>query len=166
MKKNIYLLRHAQADEKMSEEADLDRALNATGLQNATKMGINFHKKAVVFDIIISSPAVRALATATLVAEQVKYDSNRIHQNSEIYEACIRTLLKVVNQLKEEWSTVLLVGHNPSITYLAEYISKAEIGNMTTCGVAQLSFDNMTWEEISEGNGHLTSYEYTSLLNF
>lgn len=166
MKKNLYILRHAQSDEKMSDQQDFDRTLNSTGLQNATKMGINFHQKEVQFDIIISSPAIRALSTASLIAEQVKYDPSRIHQNSEIYEASIRTLLRVVNQLKEEWKSVLLVGHNPSTTYLAEYITKSEIGNMTTCGVAQLSFNKMSWEEISEGNGELVGYEYPDLLNF
>lgn len=166
MKKNLYLLRHARANERMSDQTDFDRELNSTGLQNATRMGLNFLNKKTQFDIIISSSAVRAISTASLVAEQIKYDTSRIHQNQEIYEASTRTLLQVVNQLKEEWQNVLIVGHNPSITYLAEYITKSEIGDLTTCGVALIEFDTMKWEEISESTGHLISYEYPDLLNF
>lgn len=166
MKKNLYILRHARADEKASDQQDIDRMLNSTGLQNATRMGINFSKKGAQFDIIISSPAIRAISTASLVAEQLKYETNRIHQNPEIFEASVRTLLRVVNQLKNEWNSVLLVGHNPSVTYLAEYITKSDIGNMTTCGVVNIEFEDLNWDEVSEGNGNLISYEYPELLNF
>ncbi len=166
MEKNLYLLRHARSDEKQSDQQDIERELNATGLQNATRMGMNFSRKPVQFDIIISSSANRALTTASLIAEQIKYDTKRIHQNPEIYEASVRTLLQVVNQLKEEWDSVLIVGHNPSITYLSEYITKSEIGNMTTCGVVHIKFAKLKWEEVSEGIGQMVSYEHPDFLNF
>ncbi|QSE96277.1 SixA phosphatase family protein [Fulvivirga lutea] len=166
MSKNLYLLRHAKASEKLADQKDFDRTLDSQGLQNATRMGINLLNKKVQFDIIIASPAVRALSTASLVAEQIKYDTNRIHQNEDIYEASTRSLLQVVNQLKNEWDTVLLVGHNPSVTYLAEYLSKSEIGDITTCGLAHIKFKNLQWNEVSEGTGELKSYEYPDLLNF
>lgn len=166
MKKNLYLLRHALASEKSGDQHDIDRSLTSTGLQNATRMGINFLNKKNQFDIIISSPAVRAMSTASLIAEQMKSDPLKIHLNQEVYEASTRTLLQVINQLKEDWQSVLIVGHNPSLTYLAEYITKSEIGNITTCGVAHIEFENLKWEEISESTGHLVSYEYPDLLNF
>ncbi|MEQ8925709.1 MAG: histidine phosphatase family protein [Fulvivirga sp.] len=166
MNKNLYLLRHAKASEKLTDQQDFDRTLDSQGLQNATRMGINLLNKKVQIDIIITSPAVRALSTASLVAEQIKYDTNRIHQNQELYEASTRSLLQVVNQLKDEWNTVLLVGHNPAHTYLAEYLTKSEIGNITTCGLAHIVFKNLGWNEISEGTGQLKSYEYPDLLNF
>ncbi|MTI40684.1 SixA phosphatase family protein [Fulvivirga lutimaris] len=166
MIKNLYLLRHARSSEKASGQQDIERTLNSTGLQNATRMGINFTQKNYQFDIILCSPAIRALATASLIAEQIKYDTGRIHQNDEIYEASIRTLLRVVNQLKEEWNSVLIVGHNPSVTYLSEYLTKAEIGDMTTCGVTHIQFENLKWEEVSEATGNLVSYEHPDQLNF
>lgn len=166
MRKNLYLLRHARADEKLIDQHDQDRQLNSVGLQNATRMGINFSKKQVQFDIIISSPAIRAISTASLVAEQIKYEPARIHQNSEIYEASIRSLLQVINNFKEEWDVVLLVGHNPSITYLAEYITKHDIGDVTTCGVVNIEFNKMKWEEVSEGTGTFKEYEFPDQLNF
>lgn len=166
MKKELYLLRHAQAHERSSGQEDFDRELNSTGLQNATRMGMNLKNSEVQFDMIISSPAIRALTTASLIAEQLKYDTDRIHKNDEIYEASVRTFLSIINNLKEEWQCVLITGHNPAITYLVEYISKAEIGNMTTCGVCHIQFDGITWAEVSEGTGTLASYEYPDLLEF
>ena len=164
--KSLYLLRHARSLEKQNDQEDIDRELTSIGLQNSTRMGINFAKKKIVFDIIISSPAVRAKTTGRLIAEQMKYDTNKIHYNPEIYEASIRTLLGVVNKSKNEWKNVLLIGHNPSVSYLAEYVTRAEIVDMTTCGVVKIDLSIKSWEEVSEGNGKFVFYEYPDLLNF
>lgn len=164
--KKLFLLRHARSEEKQADQKDFDRQLTAIGLQNATRMGINFQTKQLQFDMIVSSPAVRALTTASLIAEQMKYENSKIHQNEEVYEASIRTLLLVVNNFKDDWQNVLLVGHNPSITYLAEYLTREPIGDLTTCGVVQIEFQVDSWSEVSEGNGTFINYEYPGLLNF
>ncbi len=166
MAKKLYLLRHARASEKLNGETDFDRNLTSVGLQNATRMGINLKNKDIHPDIIISSPAMRAKTTAALLAEQIKYDVKKIHLNEEIYEASARTLLKVINNLKKPWQTVLLVGHNPSLSYVAEYITNEPIGNMSTCGLVEIQFEEDTWEVVSENNGTFNWYEYPELLNF
>jgi len=166
MTKSLYLLRHAQALEKQQGQTDKERYLTSIGLQNASKMGINLSKKDLQFDIFISSPAERALATAGRIAEQVKYDPHKIHVNNEVYEASVRTLLQVINQLKNDWDSVLIVGHNPSISYLSEYITDQEVGNVHTCGAVHIQFDLENWAEVSKGNGNLVAYEYPTLLNF
>lgn len=166
MTKTLYLLRHARAADRLSGQKDIERELDSIGLQNSTRMGMNFSNKTLQFDMIISSPAERAKQTASLIAEQMKYNTDKIHYNDEIYEASVRTLLQVVNRFKDEWNNVLLVGHNPSISYLAEYLTRSELGDMTTCGVARIEFDLESWAEVSEGNGELINYEHPDLLNF
>lgn len=164
--KKLFLLRHARTEDKQPGQKDIERELTAVGLQNATRMGMNFKKKQIQFDIIICSPAERAKTTALLIAEQIKYDTSRIHFNEDIYEASARTLLQVVNKFKDDWNQVLLVGHNPSISYLAEFFTKQDIGDMTSCGVVEIHFDSNQWVETSEGTGELIGYEYPELLNF
>ncbi len=164
--KHLFLLRHARTLERAADEQDIDRELSSIGLQNSTRMGINFLNHDYKFDQIICSPAKRALTTAELIVEQLKIDPSEIFINEEIYEASTRTLLKVVNSLKNEWKTVLIVGHNPDISYLGEFLSDAEIGSMTTCGVVHIKFELNKWEEVSEGSGQMVSYEYPDLLNF
>lgn len=165
MSKSLFLLRHGQAMDKLPDQRDIDRNLDPVGLQNASRMGMKLHQDQRKFDIILCSTAARALTTATLVSEQIGYDPGRIHKNEEIFDASVRTLLQVVNNLKESWESVLIVGHNPSMSYLAEYFSDAEVGNLATCGLAQFSFE-LPWAEISEGNGKFIDYVYPELLNF
>lgn len=164
--KKLFILRHARTEDKQQGQKDFDRELTAVGLQNATRMGIYLNEQEISFDILISSPAERARTTASLIAEQIGYETSKIHYNEEVYEASIRTLLQVVNQLKDDWNTVLLIGHNPSITYLAEYLTKTSIGDVTTCGLVQIEFKTDSWMDVSEGTGHLIAYEYPDSLNF
>lgn len=164
--KQLYLLRHAQTLEKRPDENDKDRILTPVGFQNANRMGINLKNKKAQPDIIICSAATRTQLTAECIAEHVSYDSNRVHINGEVYDASIRTLLNAVNNLKEEWKTVVLIGHNPSISYLAEYITGEAVGNMSTCGLVSIQFNLDSWQEVSEGNGDFQFYEYPDLLNF
>lgn len=166
MSKKLYLLRHAQTLEKQHDENDADRQLTPVGIQNATRMGINLKNKNIFPDMLISSPVARTQATSEIVAEQIGYDSSKIHYNIEIYNASIRTLLIAVNNFKDEWNSTLLIGHNPAITYLAEYLSGEAIGDMSTCGLVCLSFDLKSWSMISENNGSFKWYEYPDLLNF
>lgn len=165
-KLDLYLLRHARTMEKESFQTDRERELSTLGLQNSTRMGIYLANKKTTFDYIVSSPAARAVKTAHLIAEQIKYDTEQVFQNEEIYEASVRTLLTVVNNLKDEWKKVLLVGHNPSISYLAEYITGAEIGNVTTCGLVHVSSKKAKWSDLAERTCDLKDYTYPDLLNF
>ena len=164
--KHLFLLRHARTLERSGDELDINRELSSIGLQNSTRMGMNFLKHKYQFDQIISSPARRALVTSGLIAEQLKIDTASIFINEDIYEASTRTLMNVVNHLKDSWKRVLIVGHNPAISYLGEYLSDAEIGAMTTCGVLYIKFDINSWAQVSEGNGQMISYEHPDLLNF
>lgn len=164
--KILYLLRHARTHEKQSGQTDFERELSAVGLQNSTRMGINFLNKNITFDMIVSSPAERAQKTASLIAEQLKFDTAKIHFNDIIYEASVRNLLQLVNNFKEEWRCALLIGHNPAISYLTEYICESSVGDITTCGVVKIQFQKLKWSEISEKSGKFISYEYPELLNF
>jgi phosphohistidine phosphatase len=164
--RKLYLLRHAQTLDRRADEKDIDRMLTPIGFQNANRMGMNLKNKKVQPDIIICSAAMRTQQTAESIAEHVSYDASKVHVNSEVYDASIRTLLNTVNNLKDEWQTVVLIGHNPSITYLAEYITGEAVGNMSTCGLVNVQFKLDSWQEVSEGNGVFKFYEYPALLNF
>ena len=163
---DLYLLRHARTLEKEVSQTDQERELATVGLQNSTRMGIYMAQNKFLFNYIVSSPAVRAVQTAHLVAEQIKYDTEKIFLNEEIYEASVRTLLNVINNFKDEWKSVLLVGHNPSVTYLAEYITGAEIGHVTTCGLLHMVIRGNKWSAVGEKSSELKSYIYPDLLNF
>lgn len=158
MAQELYLIRHAHAKEKSFDQKDIFRTLSTDGVRMASKLGLYFAQKGIIPDIIISSPADRAISTAMLVAEQLKYDVDEIHSNDELYEASVRTFLQVINFLKDEWGKVFIVGHNPVISYFAEYISNSEIDSMSPGAVVKIVHSLSGWNEVSEHNCEFASY--------
>jgi phosphohistidine phosphatase len=160
MGKNLYLLRHAKSDWSLPGQKDFERDLNTRGYNDAPRMGLIIADKGVSPDIIISSPSKRTTITAEFVAERLKYDINNIQFEDEIYEASPRTLFNLICGLNNKYNSVILIGHNPTFTYVAEYLTGAEIGNMPTCSIVNIYFDTDNWQEVSAKSGKLEWFEY------
>jgi phosphohistidine phosphatase len=107
-------------------------------------------------DAIISSDAERALETARIVASSAGYGGD-IRVEHDLYATCVDTMLGVVRGLPDENDCVLLVGHHPSLEYLAADI--AEEGtpsqSLPTCGLLHLALDATRWRDIRPGTGRL-----------
>ena len=76
----------------------------------------------------------------------------------ELYEASVRSLLNVVNNLQPKYISVMLVAHNPAISYFAEYLTNSEVGSLVPGGVVLLHLEEMEWGEASEGNCKFVKY--------
>ncbi len=159
MAKKLFLVRHTQAVENTGRQTDVHRALTARGFSDASRIGGKFIEKHQKPDIIISSHAERARRTAELMAEQMKFDHESIIYDEDLYEASARTLLNLINALSDSWSRVILIGHNPSFSYFAEFITKQNIGSIQPGGIVEIDFQVGAWREISEANAQLKSYD-------
>lgn len=153
--KTLYLMRHAKATARESRQDDKTRELTQGGVKDSLVVGTSLRERNVAFDLIIASSAVRTEQTASLVAEAMNYDLNRILLADELYDASVRQFLEYVNNVEDAYNHVLIVGHNPAISYLAEYLTKADIGDMSTAGVAIIKFDFRSWKLVSENTGVL-----------
>lgn len=163
MAKNIILVRHAKSDWSIVGQKDFERTLNQRGLVDAPRMGNELYKLNIVPSLIVSSPALRAKATAEYVAEQLKYDTDNIEWIEDLYEASSRNVLSVINQLENEHDTVLIFGHNPTFTHIAEYFTKQNIGNIPTCGAVSIDFDVEDWSLIAGQTGELKFFIYPKM---
>ena len=158
MPKTLYLVRHAKTQQESIDNKDFSRELADRGLRDASLVGSHCKQKGYTIDMMISSPAARAFATAELLAQQLDYAIDKIHTNEELYMASVRTFLQVINQLKNSWHHVMITSHNPAVSYLGEYLSNAEVGDMPTSGIMIISFDTESWEQISQNSGVLDAY--------
>lgn len=158
MAKTLYLVRHAKTEQGSYDQTDFSRELKPRGMRDATLVGQKLMKEGRMMDLIITSTAARAMATADIMATQMNYNIDKIHHNEELYMASVRTFLQAVNQLKLEWDHVMMVGHNPIITYLGEYLSDEVVGDMPTGAVLVVEFNVDDWALISEGTGSITYY--------
>jgi phosphohistidine phosphatase len=149
--RHLVLVRHAKSSWSDPGRADADRALNDRGLRDAPRMGARIHARGPQPQRILSSHARRALHTAQLIADACGYPRADIDIVDEIYEASPATLLTIVRALPARLFRVLLVGHNPGLTELANQLCpQARIENIPTGGVLYLDFAARDWTSIGD----------------
>ena len=144
--RSVLLLRHAKSSWKHTDLTDHDRPLNKRGKRDAPRMGRLLKKEHLVPDIIISSTAIRARATAEAVAKASGY-KGEIVLNKSLYAAGPEAYLGVIHDLSDEYARVLIVGHNPGLEDLVELLT-GEIHLMPTCSLAHVKFRVDKWPEI------------------
>ena len=94
-------------------------------------MGKRLAKRGVKPDLLVSSPALRALTTAQLIAEEIGYKRKDIVVDDRLYASSADELLAVIRALDKKLDRVMLVGHNPEFADLAHRLS-SEIIDMPT----------------------------------
>jgi phosphohistidine phosphatase len=158
MPRYLYLLRHAQSADKQPGQSDFQRELTASGMQQALRIAGFFRDQKSFPEVIYASPAERTRLTAEMIADANQYDRGLINYLEDLYEASTRTFFELVTKLDDKFHQVLFVGHNPAISYLAEYLTKAEIGEILPAGMAIIQFDSKSWREVSSGSGDFVQY--------
>lgn len=158
--RHLALIRHAKSSWDNLDLDDFDRPLNKRGYRDAPFMGKKLGERGIAFDVIISSPAARALATSRLIAAEIDYPEDRIQTDERIYEASWQGLMEVVNGIDDAHSRAAIVGHNPGMSHFAAVLAGDGPGDMPTCAIALLEFSISSWSEAGPAMGRLRSFEY------
>ncbi len=149
--KTLILVRHAQSDNKPSLD-DTDRPLSALGAHGAVVLAGRFLELGLRVDALISSPAVRAYATAAAFAEKL---SLPIQVDARIYEAGVENLQEIVRALAAQCSTVILVGHNPGLSEFLRYLTDENHADLPTASIAIVNLPVKAWRHTFSGQGVL-----------
>lgn len=157
--KTLFLIRHAKSSWDDTELPDRDRPLADRGKGDVAKMGKRLAKRGVKPDLIMSSPAMRALATAEVIAKVLNFKRKDIVVNDRLYAAQADDLLGVIQELGNKLEHVMLVGHNPELTELAYHLSH-EITDMPTCAIAEFTFDAKSWSDIGNAKPRQVALDY------
>lgn len=155
MSKQLILLRHAEALEKQAWQEDKDRELSSNGVMQATRAAMALKDEEIKIDFIFSSSAIRTNMTTAIVAGSLGFDQKKILYHDELYDASTRTFLQFINAIGDELQSVLCVGHNPVITYLAEYLTKSDVGNMSPGTFVVMTTADDRWAALTEGSATL-----------
>ena len=146
--KTLFLIRHAKSSWDDPALPDKDRPLGDRGRRDARKMGKRLAKRDVKPDLILSSPARRALKTARIIAKKLDYKLKDIVVDDRLYAGEVSDLLNVIHKVGD-LERVMLVGHNPELIELAHRLS-SEITHMPTCAVAEFKFNAKSWSNIGK----------------
>jgi phosphohistidine phosphatase len=157
----LTLVRHAKSDLGLPGQQDWDRVLNRRGQQDAPEMARRLRSRKLKPDLILSSPAVRALSTASIMARELKVPADRIAQDERLYLAGPAQIIEVVRELGGDAAHVMVFGHNPGITDCANQLSAGEtIDNMPTCAVFTARFALTDWSQLGLESGLEAEFDY------
>lgn len=158
--KILILVRHAKSSWKNAYLLDIDRPLNKRGKRDAPVMGSRLAERDSMPDLMISSPANRALTTAEIIADAIEYPADEIVVDERIYGADVTDWLQVIQNLDDALDCVMCFGHNPGLTDLVNYITPYYINNVPTCGILELVFDVDTWADVGRVDPIEVDFDY------
>lgn len=158
MKRTLYVVRHAKAEDRATFMNDHDRDLLPEGIMAAARVGRYLAEKGIVAGRLISSTANRAKDTAKVIAEQLGVSPDTVELDEKLFDGGPKSYLAAVNSLPDTCESVMLFGHNPDVSYFTEYLTHQNIGSMSKGAVVAITFDNLRWAEVSGRTGFLQFY--------
>lgn len=150
--KTLFLARHAKSSWKFPELADHDRPLNKRGQRDKVTMAHRLKVMGISVDSVHSSTAVRAADFAKVISNEL---SVPLFLDRDFYTFDSRALLSALVALPEEKTSLLVVGHNPAMTDVVNWLTGQAVENVPTSGVAKISFKLESWGGLYENCGQL-----------
>ena len=148
--KELLVLRHAKSSWEWSVE-DRNRPLQPKGIKAIITVAQHWKKDFQVFETIVSSPANRALHTATILAHEIGFPLSQVSIKEALYSFNSEDVLRQIKQLDDRFSKIILVGHNPAFTYAADYLSVKPTTELKTADWISLTFAQSLWAYVANG---------------
>lgn len=146
--KILHLVRHGKALQDYRSIDDIDRPLIEKGILNNIAVATRLFGKYGQPDRIISSPAARALHTAHIFARMMNYAPENVGVIKELYSDGEKTVWDILSEMPEDIDSLMFVGHNPDMTYLAGTFLRSLTDSLPTSGVASIRFEAAQWRDI------------------
>jgi phosphohistidine phosphatase len=159
--KKIILVRHATAVARAAGKDDFKRSLRKKGREEARAMAGWYKSAADRPDVIVSSPANRAIETARIFAKTLGYPAKKIVQKKKFYGvASLDVFLKMLAALDKKSNSVMLFGHDPEFSEFASYLVGGFEDGLPKCSVHSISLDRKDWQSLGPGEGRIEAYEH------
>jgi phosphohistidine phosphatase len=156
----LTLFRHGKSSWDDVDINDFERPLAPRGLRDVPEMGRRLAALGKPPALIISSPARRALSTARAIAREVDCREERIVEEPGLYLAAPQQILAILQGAADAPDHILLVGHNPGFTDLANMLDDVRINNMPTAAMLIVEFDVPRWADIIPAQARFIAFDY------
>lgn len=158
--KIVILVRHAKSSKDDPALADFERPLNDRGRRDAPMMAQRLQRAGLAPDLLVSSPALRAITTAHAFADVLRIGHEKISVQPRLYNASAGEILRVLQTTDERATEAWLFAHNPGISEAALRLAECPFDQMPTCACARIELKVKLWSEVLAGCGRLTLFSY------
>ncbi|MCL4779506.1 MAG: histidine phosphatase family protein [Gammaproteobacteria bacterium] len=160
MLRRLTLLRHAKSSWQESGVSDHDRPLNQRGERDAPVMGRRLLARGARPSLILCSTALRARHTAQIIARELGYPAEFLQREPELYLATPEQIMAVIARQADSFRNIIVCGHNPGLTELANRLTGSDIDNIPTCGLVEIELNLASWADIAAASGTRQLYDY------
>lgn len=164
MKRELILIRHTKSSWADKDMHDFDRPLKKDRTDDAKEMARHLKEFGLKPDLILCSPALRAKQTAELFCNQLKYDFDKIVFDMRLYESSAAEYRQVIRETDLTIKTLVVIGHNPSITDFFNQVMEPELDELPTTGVVWIELDSDSWEIKNSTSGRLKKLLWPKIL--
>ena len=158
--KTLTIFRHAKSSWDFPDLTDHDRPLNKRGERDAPVMAERLQTAGIRPSLILSSPAVRAWRTARILARHIGYPVEFLQREPGLYHAGVNKLLDIIAVQDDGFNNIVIVGHNPGLSDLANELEPGLTSNIPTAGFAALQIETDDWDLRRRGSVKLMAFEY------
>lgn len=118
MGKLLALMRHSKAHQPIAGQSDHSRRLNEKGIKRATAVGEILQGR-FQFDVALVSSSQRTKETSDIIKNHIRLNDDRILSKESLYLGTIDEYRNEIESLPSEFDGAILIGHNPTISWLA-----------------------------------------------
>lgn len=164
----LYLLRHAIAVDKNlgAYKSDRDRPLTSEGTQKMLRVAKGMKSLDLFFDLILSSPFVRTRQTAEIVAKVFKIKKKLKFSPHLAVGGDPEELMEELKRDYDSLKSVLLVGHEPSLSHLISFLLTGDSSlslEMKKAGLCKLNINTLRYGRCATLEWFLTPNQLTRL---
>ncbi|MDR1171474.1 MAG: histidine phosphatase family protein [Bacteroidales bacterium] len=156
----LHVVRHGKALPDDRSIRDDDRPLLEKGIVNSVAAARRLHAQYAAPGLIISSHAARALHTAHIFARVMGYPHGRVQVNEKLYADGENEAYRILESLPDDLESVMIVGHNPDVTYVAGTCAGQNISSIPASGIVTVRFEADRWREIEKAKTKYTVIDY------
>jgi phosphohistidine phosphatase len=163
---NFYLMRHAIATERDENNDDSQRPLTEKGRKKLGKIARNFEKIEVRFDLILTSPYLRARETAEVVADALALKPKSVVETENLTPLGFGDKLVDEINAREAVENLLIVGHEPFLSQLIGMLVAGDSSldiDMKKAGVCKLSIEKLSYGRCARLEWLLTPAQLTAI---
>lgn len=153
--KTLTIIRHAKSSWENEDLSDFERPLNERGRRDAPVMAARLKQTIEQPQLLVSSPALRAITTARIFAQVLGISTDSILVQSKIYEASVSTLLQIIQDFDDQYCHIAIFGHNPGFSELSQRLARCDFDELPTCGIAHISLPIQQWRDTGTLSGTL-----------
>ena len=161
--KKLLIVRHSKSSWSDPYLSDFDRPLNKRGNRDGKLMAEFLLKRINNIDKLISSSSKRTRETSEFFKKKINIKVE--NYTDKLYHASYDDIIDLLNQVKDDVRSLILIGHNPGLTQLVNFFTEVNLYNLPTTGIVVINFMIDKWKNIKDSKGNIEIIKFPKELN-